>query len=114
MQLLGLNGMHKFSFVRYCHIFSHTNLLRYLNWKTLQDWTKNIFDYLKFNINLKSPELHKQKTGSSFFIVPKDYKLNCFRYSIEDDGQKGISNSAKDKKFPPKKQNWSLTQELLN
>lgn len=69
---------------------------------------------MKFNINLKSPELHKQKAGSSFYIVPKDYKLlNCFRYSIEDDGQKGISNSAKDKMAPPKEQNWDLTKELL-
>ena len=69
---------------------------------------------MKFNINLKSPELHKQKAGSSFYVVPRDYKLlNCFRY-IEDDGQKEISHSAKDKMVPPKEQNQGLTKELLH
>ena len=69
---------------------------------------------MKFNINLKSPELHKQKAGSSFYVVPKDHKLpHCFRYSIEDDEPKEISNNAKDNLVPPKEQNWHLTKELF-
>lgn len=81
----------------------------------LQDWMENAFDYLNFNINIEPPKLHKQEPGSNFHIAPKDYDfLNNFRYNVESDEQKGISNDAKDKMLPPKEQNWGLIKEKLH